>query len=112
MAAASIALSCAKGEAVTFPLTHVTSGTDSTPINITGWTIKAMGRDEAGNVIFDKTATVVSGAAGTYSLSFTHAETTVYQAKSIDVDIWRTDSGSERLMGLGKFTIGQDVRYQ
>lgn len=110
MPAATIAISAAKGEAVTYPCTHVTSGSSSTPIDITGWTIKVTARDQSGTVVLNKTASITSGVAGTYSFSVTHADTTLTPF-AYPLDIQRTDSGSEKLMGFGKWTITGEVLY-
>jgi len=110
MAAARVDISCARGENVSFPFVHVTSGTDSTAVNITGWTITATARDEAGRAVLSKTCSVTSGAAGTYTMAVTHAQT-LLSAKPYTFDIWRTDSGSEKLMAYGTFTITPDALY-
>ena len=106
---ALITLSVARGSAKTYNGTHVTSGTDSTPVNITGWTILVTARDENARVVWQKTASVVSGAAGTYTWPLTASDTTI-SAKPYTEDIWRTDSGSETLMALGTHTITSEVR--
>ena len=110
MASAQLSFSCARGEAVTINCTHVTSATDATAINITGWTLKLTARDDNGNIFIDEAGTVISGAAGTYSFTLTHAET-MRPRKSYQFDIWRTDSGSEKIMGLGFFTVTDEVYY-
>lgn len=110
MPAATIAISAAKGEAVTYPCTHVTSASSSTPIDISGWTIKVTARDSNGTVVLNKTASVTSGPAGTYSFAVTTADTKL-TPYAYPLDIQRTDSGSEKLMGLGKWTITGDVLY-
>ena len=110
MSVAGLALTAAKGEAVTYNATHQTSASDTTAVNITGWTIAVTARDETKAVVLTKAASVVSGAAGTYTWSVTKADTSL-QAKSYNLDIQRTDSGSEKLMGLGTWTILQEVLY-
>lgn len=110
MAAAAIGLRCARGEAVTFPLTHQTSESNTTPKDITGWTIAGTAKDENGNIVFSLAGAVVSGPAGTYTLSVTHAQTLV-EPKSYRLDVWRTDGSSETLMGIGTITIDQNVLY-
>lgn len=110
MAAAPLNLTIAKGEAVTFTCTHQTSAADTTAIDISGWTIVVTIEDEAGTTLITKAATVTSGPSGTYTFSVSHADTLVEPAV-YPVDIWRTDSGSETLMGYGKFRVTREVLY-
>ncbi len=106
---AALTLTVTRGEARTFNGTHQTSATDTTAINITGWTLLVTVRDLLGRVLFSTAATVVSGLSGTYSFAFTAAQTTLEPA-SYPCDLWRTDSGSETIMGLGTLQITSDVR--
>ena len=104
-------LSTARGEARTYNGTHQVSATDSTPVNITSWTIKVQAKDFNGNVVLDKTATVTSGPSGTYSFAVTHADTATVGPGNYNMDIYRTDSGSETLMCYGAWNVTPDVRY-
>lgn len=106
---ARLNLITAKGEARTYSGTHQTSATDTTPIDITGWTIKVTAKDEGGRVVLNKTATIVNGATGSYQFSVTHADTLVTPS-AYRVDIQRT-SGAETLMGLGTWTVTPEVLY-
>lgn len=106
---ARIALECSRGEARTFAGTHQTSGSDTTAINITGWTISITVRDEGKITMFTKSGTVTSGPAGTYTFAVTATNTTI-SAKPYSIDIWRVDSGSETLMAVGTLTISDEVR--
>jgi hypothetical protein len=110
MASAQLALACGKGETVTFNGTHQTSASNTTPIDITAWTIKMTWRDDAGTIVLQKTANIVSGPAGTYAIACSHADTLipirVYQA-----DIWRTDTLSEKLLADGTGAITHEVLY-
>ena len=110
MAQAAIALACSRGEDVTFPLTHQTSATDSTAVNITGWTISAKVRNERNDVIFTIAGTIVSGVAGTYTIAFTSAQLLI-EPKSYKLDVWRTHSGSAKPMGVGTLTVTPNVRF-
>lgn len=106
---ARIQLECARGEARTFAGTHQTSGSDTTAINITGWTLVVTVRDENKAVMFTKSGTIVSGAAGTYTWPVTAANTLI-SPKPYSLDIWRTDAGSETLMAVGTLTVNDEVR--
>jgi len=106
---ARIALECARGEARTFSGTHQTSGSDTTAINISGWTISITCRDTTGAVMFTKSGSIISGAAGTYSFAVTATNTTI-SPSAYQIDIWRTDSGSETLMAVGSLNITQEYR--
>ena len=98
-----------RGEARTFNGTHVTSASNSTPINITGWTMVFTVRLADRRVLMSKTVSILSAGAGTYSFSLTGADTTITPG-NYDADIWRTDSGSETIMALGVLTVNSDVR--
>ncbi len=106
---APLSITVTRGEARTFNYTHQTSGTDSTPINIAGWTIVFTARDQTNTVVLTKSITVSSGPAGTYTWGVTATDTT-RDPTSYTCDIWRTDSGSETIMGLGTMVISADVR--
>lgn len=110
MASAAVNLSAGRGEAVTFNGTHQTSATNATAVDITNWTIKVMAKDNVGNTVLDKTASVTSGPSGTYSFAVAKADTLLTPA-TYYFDVWRTDSGNEKLMGYGSFTITPDVRF-
>lgn len=106
---AAIALSITRGEARTFTGTHVTSATDTTPVNITGWTLSFTVRDANNQIVIQKAPSVVLGPTGTFSFSVTASDTTL-SANIYNCDLWRTDAGNETVMGVGTFTILADVR--
>jgi hypothetical protein len=106
---AVLALQVTKGEDRVFAGTHQTSGTDTTPINITGWTMKFTVRDANKNILFTKTPSVSVGASGTYTFSVAAADTTI-NPDTYPCDLWRTDSGLATVMGIGTLTIQPDVR--
>ncbi len=110
MAVANLDLSAAKGETVTFPFVHQVSAADDTAVDISGWTIVMTVKDDAGTVLLSKSATVTSGPSGTYTISVSHADM-LLEFNKYPVDIWRTDSGSETLMGYGKFRVTREVLY-
>lgn len=101
--------SVTRGEAKTFTGTHVTSASNTTPINITGWTMVFTARVADNRVLFSKTISIVIAGSGTYSFSLTASDTTVTPG-NYTADIWRTDSGSETIMAQGILTINSDVR--
>jgi len=104
-------LTAARGEDRTYLCTHVVSGVDLTPIDVTGWTIAVTMRIRPeGTVILSKTGTVVSGPAGTYTWSVTHADTSI-TPRDYQVDIWRVDPGARTLMALGTWTVMSEVLY-
>jgi hypothetical protein len=107
---ATLSLSCGRGEAVQFNCTHQTSAKNAAAVDITGWTIRVMVRDNARNVVWDKLATISNGPSGLYNFSVTHADTTI-KVGTYAIDIQRTDTGSETLMGFGTFQITPEVRY-
>lgn len=111
---AAPALACIRGEDRTYTLTHQTSATDTTAINITGFTISATISKtpitSGGSAVITKVGTVTNGAAGTYTVALAHADTLIDPGSYI-LEIWRTDSGSKTQMALGTLTVGPDVLY-
>lgn len=107
---APLAISIGRGQDRTYSCTHQTSGSDATAINITGWTISATAKDDSGTVVLSKAGTVTNGAAGTYTWAVTASDTLLTPA-AYRLDIYRTDSGSRTLMGLGTWTVTSEVKY-
>ncbi len=105
---AQLALTAALGETRTFRGTHQTSSTDTTPINITGFTITVT--IKKGATTITKSGTVTSGTLGTYTWPIAAADTVSLAIGDGAIDIWRTDAGSETLMAIGTFSILADVR--
>ena len=106
---ASPSWSVTRGEAKTFTGTHQTSATNTTPINLTGWTMVFTARLADNRVLFSKTVSIVVAGSGTYSFSLTASDTTITPG-NYTADIWRTDSGSETIMCQGILTVNSDVR--
>jgi len=106
---AQLTLEAALGETRQFSGTHQTSSTDTTPIDITGWTLTVTIKNPIGTTV-TLAGTVVSGTAGTYRWTITAANTVTLGVNDSKIDVWRTDVGSETLMGLGTFSITQEVR--
>lgn len=61
---APLALEVTRGEDRTFAGTHQTSATNTTPVDITGWTLKFTAKDAKGNVKLTKSPSVISGPGG------------------------------------------------
>jgi hypothetical protein len=101
----------ARGEDVTFPVTHTVSQDDPTPVDITGWTIGVQARNGVGVLLLDVAGSIVSGPAGTYSWSITNAISSVIPPGLYPLEIWRTNVGARRAMMMGALRIGKDVRY-
>ena len=106
---ATLALVLTQGEDRTFTGTHQTSATDTTVINITGWTMVFTARDANKIAVLSKTVTVVSGPNGTYTFTLAAADTNI-NPTTYACDLWRTDSGNATIMALGTLTINADVR--
>ena len=106
---ASPSWSITRGEEKTEVGTHVTSASDATPINITGWTIVFTARLASGVVLFSKACTILVAGSGMYSFSLTASDTTITPG-NYNADVWRIDSGSETIMCQGILTINSDVR--
>jgi Tfp pilus assembly protein PilV len=106
---AQIALGCALGETRTFTGTHQVSEHDATAVDISGWTITVTIKN-AGGTSVTISGSVVTGPSGKYSWTTTPPNTLTLGVGDDAIDIWRTDIGSETLMGLGTFSITQEVR--
>lgn len=107
--AAQIAATAYLGETRTFAWTHQTSETDTTAVNITGWTIIVTLKNVSLTTV-TISGTVTLGTAGTYTWIITAANTVTLGVGDCKVDVWRTNSGSETLMAIGTFAIVQEVR--
>ncbi len=105
---AQLTLTAALGEDRTFAGTHQTSSTDDTPIDITGWTITVT--IKKGATTITKSGTVTSGTDGEYSWTLAAADTVSLAVGDGAIDVWRTNAGAATLMGIGTFSILQDVR--
>lgn len=114
---ARVNLGCVKGEAFEIDGIHktATDGT-GTVVDISGWALQFTLRKKAGDPdtgqspLLQVAGVVVSGIAGTYTVSLTSAQTKL-PAGNYDYDIWRTTTGSETSMAHGIFTISQGVKF-
>jgi hypothetical protein len=107
--AAQIAATAYLGETRTFTWTHQVSETDTTPVNITGWTLTVTLKNVALTTV-TIAGTVTLGTAGTYSWILTAANTVTLGVGDCKIDVWRTNAGSETLMAIGTFSIATEVR--
>lgn len=74
--------------------------------NITGYTLTfVVAETEGGAALLTKTPTVVSGAAGTCTSSWTSANTTTLGGGTFYGYLKRTDSGSETTLWEGEIPI-------
>lgn len=110
--AASGQFSCFSGEAVVLTFSP---GEDT---SISGWTlvftVRAR-RDPDLDTLLTKsttasTITITDAAAGVFTLTLTAAQTLALGPGRYAFDVWRTDSGSEKPLILGTFTVEQAVR--
>ena len=72
--------------------------------DITGWTIELNVKGDA-LVITSAAAVIVSGPLGTFTVALSDAVTDALVAASYLYDVWRTDSGSERILARGIFRV-------
>lgn len=88
------------------------SFTMSPVVNISGWallfTVKLNEMDAAS--IFSVAGTIVSGPAGTFTVSLTAANTTLLKTNQYVWDVWRTDVGSAVVIALGKLNVRDTAR--
>lgn len=118
-AAAYVEFAIARGEDKSFPMVHVISASDSTPINLTGWTIRIKVKRKDGTVVVEKAATLgatladgstVAASAGGYTWGLTNAESNITPGLC-KIDIFRVDAGVIRAMAIGTIELVDDVRY-
>lgn len=80
--------------------------------NINGWTlvftVKVAQMDSP--AILSVPGTVVSGPAGTFSISLSAANTALLPPNQYVWDVWRTDLGSEVVLALGKLNVRDTAR--
>ena len=109
---ATVHLQAAKGEARTYLGTHHSGGDATAPVvDISGWTIVlTVRRQTGGPILLQKTASLLSPTMGTYQFVVNATETR-HAVGAYPLDIWRTDPGSERQIGLGEWTIGPVVKH-
>lgn len=97
------AITIYRGEDVDLPFTM-------DPVeNITGWTI-VLSIKSAAQVVITKTATITSGASGTFVFALLHADSDDLDPGAYHYDVWRTDTASERVLAIGNFYIADVVR--
>jgi hypothetical protein len=100
--ATNTALEMAVGEDITLSLSM------SPVVDITAWTITfTVARDvnTPAPKLLTKSASIVSGPAGTFSVAMLAADTVAIAPCVYHWDAWRTDSGSARRLGYGTFTL-------
>lgn len=101
-----------RGEDIVLNGTVYTTDTGSTAENISGWALSfsvAEARNSTVKLI-TKAGSIVSAAAGTFTVTIDDTDTDSIAPGTYFWDVWRTDSGSERLLGKGAFTIEGNAR--
>ena len=106
MAAAQLELELYWGETWIGAGTHRASSAGAV-IDISGWTIVLTLKHRASDtdVALTVNGAIVSGPSGTYTVTLTAAQTRSLQYGDYHCDIWRTNAGSETLMGIGRLTV-------
>jgi hypothetical protein len=109
---ATVHLQAAKGEARTYIGTQHASGDPLAAVtDISGWTIVlTVRRQTSGQILLQKTASLLSPTVGTYQFVVNATETR-HAVGAYPLDIWRTDPGSERQIGFGTWTISPVVKH-
>ncbi len=80
-------------------------------VNISGWTIVfTLKSQQGGGPVISQAATIVSAAAGTFSVALSHAQLTLPPA-TYNHDVHRTDSGSSTVLSIGPFVVQPEVLY-
>jgi len=81
-------------------------------VNITGWTLELnIATSRANTVkIITQAGAIVSGPAGTYTVTLTDIQTDTLIPSVYAYDVWRTNAGNERILTTGDFTVKDPVR--
>ncbi len=102
-----------RGEAIDIAITIYTTSAHTAAEDITGWTLAltiAKSKDSTDKLIGPKSCTLVTAASGTATVSLASAETANLEPGSYWVDLWRTNSGYERVLAEGTFQIKGTAR--
>lgn len=119
MASANQTIQFAPGEALT--LTFTNEDADGNPVygSIATWTLTFTARLSDGTIAFQCTVgngitiTVSGGVStqGVYVVAPTAAQTAMFKANTSGWwDVWRTNSGSEAQLAVGRLEAGQQYR--
>lgn len=78
--------------------------------NITGWTLQfTLSRQKNSNTkLIEEPGYITSAVAGEFSVDLDVDQTDLRPGKYY-WDVWRTNAGSNRVLGIGEFTILPDV---
>lgn len=96
-----------RGEDLSLSFTAYTNDTGSTPENISGWTIVFTVADDnnpSATKRIQVTCTITVAANGTHAAAITAAQLNL-EPGTYYWDSTRTDSGSVRVLGYGKFIV-------
>lgn len=74
-------------------------------VNITGWNLEMTIEDAPAAKRTTVGAEIVSGVAGTFKVELDAADTAALAPRKYQYDVWRTDSGSERVVAIGDFVV-------
>lgn len=78
-------------------------------VDITGWTL-LLSVHGVGETIFTKDGTITSAENGTFTFTLADDDTAELRPGRYTYDVWRTDSGSERVVAIGEFIITDVAR--
>jgi len=96
-----------RGEAITVPFAFQTA------TDITGWTITFTVSDRPNSttkVVSSVTCTHVDDESGEFSVVLSADDTDLSPSNLYFWDVWRTDSGYERMLGSGRFMVVASAR--
>lgn len=77
--------------------------------DITGWTLLLSVRG-VGGALFTKSGTITSAEDGTFTFTLADDDTANLKPGYYTYDVWRTDSGSERVVAIGNFIVTDVAR--
>ena len=100
-------ISIYKGEATQLAFT-MTPTTD-----ITGWTLTFSLKPNASDPTASLTiaGAITNAAAGTFTITISHAQTGGLASGTYAYDVQRTNSGSETVLSIGVITVNQEVLF-
>lgn len=80
--------------------------------DITGWTISftVAKNYNTSTKVTQATAVLTSGPLGTFDVYLPKSVTEGIEPETYKYDVWRTNSGEERILSIGDFIVGADAR--
>jgi hypothetical protein len=81
-------------------------------VDITGWVISFTVATSFGNPTkeLQVTATITNGPLGMFDVIMTQAQTILINPDKYVYDLWKTNTGDQRILSVGDFNVGARAR--